>query len=331
MSALLTQVTRSGQVESFHTGYGVIVDPAGKVIRAYGDAVYPTYVRSSAKPLQGMAVLRSGAYADMGLTPQELAVICSSHSGEPIHVNTVASIFDKAGIGPELLACGSHPPLHKPSAEALQNAGIMPEQIHNNCSGKHVGMLASCVQLGLDPQNYLDPDHPVQTYISRIVGEYTDLDHIHRGVDGCSAPVFYLPLKNVAMAFARITQQDQEERGQIFQAMNRNPHLVGGEGRFDTVLMESYPDKLMSKGGAEAVSAAGFILPDGQVMGLAVKVLDGNYRAIGQMVLSMLQDAGFLEEPVSEGLLRWWQPELKNHAGLVIGTTRTQIIEKSGS
>ena len=328
MSSLITQVTRSGQVESFHVGYGVIVDPAGKIIRSYGDSQYPTYVRSSAKPLQGMALLRSGAFTDLNFTPQELAVICSSHSGEPVHTETVSQIFEKAGIGPELLACGTHPPIHRPSAKKLQEAGVEPEQIHNNCSGKHAGMLSTCIQLGYSTRDYLNPEHPVQEYIYEIVKEYTDMDTVHRGVDGCSAPVFHLPLQSVAMAFARISQQDTQERQQVFRAMNENPHLVGGEGRFDTALMESYPGKMMSKGGAEAVSAAGFSMPDGQVYGLAVKVLDGNYRAIGQMVLSMLSDIGFLEAPVSEKLLKWWKPELKNHARRIIGTMRTMIAEK---
>ncbi|MBT4034504.1 MAG: asparaginase [Candidatus Marinimicrobia bacterium] len=327
MKSLITQVTRSGVVESFHVGYGVIVDTAGKIVRAYGDTEYLTYVRSSAKPLQGMAVLRSGAYDDFKLTSEELAVICSSHSGEPVHTETVSQIFSKAGLGPELLACGIHPPIHRESAKALQAAGIAPQQIHNNCSGKHAGMLATSVQLGYSPKDYLNPDHPVQQYIYDIVKEYTSSDKIHRGVDGCSAPVFHLPLQKVAMAFARISQQANQECRQIFQAMTSHPHLVAGEGRFDTALMESYPSKIMSKGGAEAVSAAGFIMPDGQVYGLAVKVLDGNYRAIGQMVLKMLEDIGFLKEPLSNQLMKWWKPELKNHAKHVIGTTKTLIAE----
>ncbi len=327
MKPLITQFTRSGQVESFHVGYGVIVDASGEIVRAYGDTDYPTYVRSSAKPLQGMAVLRSGAYNDFKLTSAELAVICSSHSGEPVHTETVSNIFSKAGVGSELLACGIHPPIHRESAKALQTAGIAPQQIHNNCSGKHSGMLTTCVQMGYDPKDYLNPDHPVQQYIYDIVKEYTSLDKIHRGVDGCSAPVFHLPLQKVAMAFARISRQENQESRQIFQAMNVHPHLVGGEGRFDTALMESYPDKIMSKGGAEAVSAAGFIMPDGQVYGLAVKVLDGNYRAIGQMVLKMLEDIGFAKEPLSENLMKWWKPDLRNHAKHIIGTTKTIISE----
>jgi L-asparaginase II len=327
MKSLITQITRSGHVESFHVGYGAIVDATGKIIQAYGDIEYSAYVRSSAKPLQAMAVLRSGAYENFKFTPEELAVICSSHSGEPIHTETVARIFSKVGISPDLLACGIHPPIHKESAQALQDVGIAPQQIHNNCSGKHAGMLATSVQMGFDPQDYLNPKHPVQNFIYDIVKEYTDSEDIHRGVDGCSAPVFYLPLHKVAMAFARISQKESQESRQIFQAMNGHPHMVGGEGRFDTVLMESYPGRLMSKGGAEAVSAAGFIMPDGQVYGLAVKVLDGNYRAIGQMVLKMLEDVGFAGEPFPGNLMKWWQPELKNHAKHLIGTTKTLIAE----
>ena len=327
MKSLITQVTRSGQVESFHVGYGVIVDASGEIVKAYGDTQYSTYVRSSAKPLQGMAVLRSGAYDNFKMTPEDLAVICSSHSGEPIHTQTVSQVFSEAGIGPELLACGIHPPIHRPSAQALQTAGVAPQQIHNNCSGKHAGMLATCVQLAHSPEDYLNPEHPVQQYIYDIVKEYTSSDEIHRGVDGCSAPVFYLPLQKVAMAFARISKQENQECCQIFQAMSGHPHLVGGEGRFDTALMKSYPEKILSKGGAEAVSAAGFIMPDGQVYGLAGKVLDGNYRAIGQMVLKMLEDIGFVEEPLSKQLMKWWKPDLQNHAKHIIGTTKTIISE----
>jgi len=329
MKPLITQVTRSGYVESYHVGYGAIVDASGSIVKAYGDTEYSTYVRSSAKPMQGMAVLRSGAYDHFKLTPEELAVICSSHSGEPIHTQNVLKIFSKAGIGPELLACGIHPPIHRESAQALEAAGKAPQQIHNNCSGKHVGMLATCVQLGFDPQDYLNPEHPVQQYIYDIVKEYTSSESIHRGVDGCSAPVFYLPLQKVALAFARISQQGNQECRQIFQAMNGHPHLVGGQGRFDTALMESYPERILSKGGAEAVSAAGFIMPNGEVYGLAVKVLDGNYRAIGQMVLKMLEEVGFVQGPVSEKLMKWWQPELKNHANHIIGTTQTIIAGAS--
>ena len=327
MSSLITQVTRSGQVESFHVGYGVIVDASGQIIKSYGDPHYSTYVRSSAKPLQGMAVIRSGAYHDFHLTSEELAVICSSHSGEPVHTNTVESVFRKSGSSADLLACGIHPPIDKVSAQNLEQAGVAPQQIHNNCSGKHSGMLASCASLGYDPVDYLNPDHPVQEFIYNIVKEFTSSESIHRGVDGCSAPVFHLPLQKVALAFARISVRETQECRDVFDAMNHHAYLVGGNGRFDTALMESFPGRMMSKGGAEAVSAAGFIMPNGHVYGLAVKVLDGNYRAIGQMVLKMLEDIGFLNEPVSEKLTKWWDPQLKNHAKHVIGTMRTMIVE----
>lgn len=327
MSSLITQVTRSGQVESFHVGYGVIVDAEGQIIKSYGDPQYSTYVRSSAKPIQAMAVLRSGAYRDFQLTPEELAVICSSHSGEPVHTENVASIFSKAGVTPDLLACGVHPPIDRVSALELQASGIDPQQIHNNCSGKHAGMLSSAIKLGHSPTNYLDLDHPVQEYIYDIVREFTSTESIHRGVDGCSAPVFNLPLQKVALAFARVSVRETQECRQVFDAMNKHAYLVGGNGRFDTALMESYPDRIISKGGAEAVSAAGFIMPSGHVYGLAVKVLDGNYRAIGQMVLKMLEDIGFVSEPLSDKLTKWWNPQLKNHAKHIIGTTRTMIVE----
>ncbi|MEA3286068.1 MAG: asparaginase [Candidatus Marinimicrobia bacterium] len=328
MSSLITQIDRSGRVESFHVGYGVITDANGQIVRSYGNPQYATYVRSSAKPIQAMAVLRSDAYRDLKLTPDELAVICSSHSGETVHLERVVQIFSKAGLSPDLLACGIHPPIDKKSAQQLVADGVEPWEIHNNCSGKHAGMLATCAQLGFDPEHYLAPDHPVQQYIYQIVKEYTSEASIHRGVDGCSAPVFYLPLSKIARAFARISVRETEECQQIFNAMTTYPHLVGGNGRFDTLLMQSFPGRIISKGGAEAVSAAGFTMPNGEVYGLAVKVLDGNYRAIGQMVLKMLDDISFLGEPLPEKLDKWWNPQLKNHANHVVGTTRTLINDQ---
>lgn len=326
MSSILTQIIRSNKVESLHRGQAVVSDAAGNVIRSYGDPDYETYVRSSAKPLQAMAVIRSGAYESYGLNERELAVICSSHSGEPVHTETVKSIFEKAGLTEAMLSCGTHPPIDKKSAEDLHLAGKDPGQIHNNCSGKHSGMLCTCKQRGESMGNYLNPEHPAQVFIHDIVSEYTGEAEIHRGVDGCSAPVFYLPLSSLAKSFAQITSQDTDERKLVFRAMSTNPYLVGGNQRFDTMLMEGFPGQIMSKGGAEAVSAAGFMMPDGKVYGLAVKVVDGNYRVIGQMVLSILQDMGFFGQDVPDGLEHWWTPQMKNHAGIVVGTMKT-IIE----
>lgn len=325
MNAVVTQIIRSEKVESRHKATAVVTDARGKIIQAYGNAELETYVRSSAKPLQAMAVLRSGAYDNFGLTEKELAVICSSHSGEPIHTETVQSLFSKAALSEDMLSCGIHPPIHKESAKQLQLDGEEPRQIHNNCSGKHAGMLCNCVQQGESTENYLDPEHPIQEFIHDIVSEYTGKVTIHRGVDGCSAPVFYLPLSRLAKSFATIAEQVTDERKLIFKAMTSYPYLVGGNQRFDTALMESFPAQIISKGGAEAVSAAGFIMPNGKVYGLAIKVLDGNYRVIGQMVLSILKEMGFIEGDMPEKLSHWWTPAMKNHAQIVVGTMKTSF------
>ncbi|MCF7809000.1 MAG: asparaginase [Candidatus Marinimicrobia bacterium] len=325
MNAIVTQIIRSEKVESIHKATAVVTNARGEIIQSFGDPELQTYVRSSAKPLQAMAVIRSGAFKKFGLTEKELAAICSSHSGEAIHTDTVHSIFNKAGLSEDLLSCGVHPPIDKISAHRLQQDGEEPQQIHNNCSGKHAGMLCTCAQWGENTENYLDPEHPSQTFIHDIVCEYTGETSIHRGIDGCSAPVFYLSLSKLARSFAAITEQETDERKLVFRSMTSNPYLVGGNQRFDTALMESFPGRIMSKGGAEAVSAAGFILPDGQVYGLAIKVMDGNYRVIGQMVLSILKEMGFIDGPMPEKLSHWWTPAMKNHAQVVVGTMKTSF------
>jgi len=321
---LVTSVTRSGRVESIHRGVAVAVAPNGEELVRYGDADRATFVRSSAKPFQGMAILRSGAYERFQFSDREMAVMCASHNAEKIHVETVRGILEKIGLSEDDFACGAHPPIDKNSARELLRRDHEPTQIHNNCSGKHSGMLATALALGASPKHYLDQTHPVQQLIHSIVCEYTDETDIFRGVDGCSAPVFWLPLKKLALAFARLASQETEEQCIIFRVMNGNPYLVAGKKRLDTQFMEQFPGALVSKGGGEAVygaALAGVRRP----AGIAVKVLDGNARALGPMILRVLEDLGALEDGQKEALAWFWKPELKNVIGKIIGSYQLSV------
>ena len=329
MNELAAYVVRSDRVESLHVGYGAVVDSQGTLLQSYGEPHYKTYVRSSAKPFQALAVIRSGALEKFDFTLEELAVMCASHSGEPQHVTVVSRILEKLDLPPEALQCGAHPPLHKESAEALLAAGEQPQAIHNNCSGKHAGMLAVARSLNAPVERYLELDSPVQQLIYEILQEYTGETEIHRGIDGCSAPVFYLPLSRMARAYALLGAQAREETRLIFEAMSTYPQLVAGTGRFDTVLMVSLKGKLVGKGGAEGFFGAAWQDPDGQGRGLALKVLDGAHRAVGVMALTALQDVGVLPAELSPELASFRQPLLKNHAGKEVGTIIGHIDRRS--
>ncbi len=201
----LVEVWRGGRVESEHRGAIAVVDANGRVLAHSGDVLVTSYLRSSAKPFQLLPLIESGAADRFGFTDRELAVIAGSHSGEPRHLEAVQSILNKIGIGDEALQCGLHVPFNPEAAKALRVANQSASVLHNNCSGKHAGMLAQAVDRGLSTADYLDPQHPVQIGIRHRLAQLADLafDDIGVGVDGCSAPCFALPLKHAALAFAR--------------------------------------------------------------------------------------------------------------------------------
>ncbi len=299
--------TRRGPlIESIHRGRVAICDPDGTILEASGDSEGYVYVRSSVKPFQALPLLLSGAAEAFGLTDEEVAVVCASHSGEERHLSLVRSILNKAGLSEEDLQSGAHPPFYKPAAARLARSGGFPSPIHGNCSGKHAGMLALCVYEGWSPKDYRKPEHPAQRQILEVVSEVCgpSVDDILLGGDGCGVPSFAMPLRSLATGFARLAKGEKlpadlaEACGRIRRCMRENPHLVSGTGRFDTSLMES--TDLLVKGGAEGVFACGS--PEG--WGIALKVTDGASRAVRPAVLSMLHRRGVsLSEKIESKLL----------------------------
>jgi L-asparaginase II len=205
-TAALVEVWRGGRVESEHRGAIAVVDASGKLIAHVGNSDLVSYLRSSAKPFQLLPLVESGAADRFAFTDAELAVIAGSHAGEPRHVAAVQSILNKIGLSDDALQCGIHVPFNADAAKALRAADREPTVLHNNCSGKHSGMLAQAVDRGLSTHDYLDPQHPVQVTIRRRLAELGGItfDEIGVGVDGCSAPCFAMPLRAAALAFARL-------------------------------------------------------------------------------------------------------------------------------
>ena len=282
---------RGGLIESVHRGRYAICDSDGAVVDSGGGTEEPVWVRSSAKPFQVLPLVASGAAEELGLTDEELAVACGSHSGEREHLEAVRSILRKAGLSEEALQSGAHPPMHAPAAEELARSGEQPRPIHGNCSGKHAGMLALCAHRGWDTESYRDPGHPAQRLILEAVRGMCGVgeSEITLGGDGCGAPAFALPLPALAAGFARLgsgrgAPEDLSGAAErVRRAMRENPFMVAGSERFDTRLMRGSP--VLCKGGAEGVFAAG--LPEG--LGIAIKVSDGAGRAVEPAALSLLE------------------------------------------
>lgn len=335
MSEMLVHVTRGEVVESRHQGDIAVVDGEGKVLWSLGDPNRITYARSAAKPMQALPLVESGAVDAFDMSDEEIALCCASHSGEEMHVERVAAFLHRLGFSDTDLLCGIHPPYSGTAYEQLLRNGGALTAIHNNCSGKHAGMLAMSKFLGADPAAYLDLHHPVQQQILKSVSEVCEVavDDISVGVDGCGVPVFAVPLDRLAMAYARfarpvgVTNARANAMRRITTAMMRHPELVGGSDRFCTTLMRAYSGHLVGKLGAEGVYCVGLV---DHGVGLCVKVDDGGSRAADPTVVEALSQTGLVPTEVIDRLDAVHHPIAKNHQGTVVGRLDPVFELKSG-
>jgi len=277
-SPVVAEVVRNGFVESRHHGRVIAVDADGRDVLVVGDVADPIFPRSSLKPLQAMGLLAAGWSPG---DDEQVALACASHSGEQVHVAVVRRILAAAGLTADALDNTPDLPLDRAAAHALLRSGADADRLHQNCSGKHAAMLATCVRNGWPTDGYRDPEHPVQravrTTIEGLAGETVSAV----AVDGCGAPLFALSLRGLARAFSALVGSD------VAAAMRAHPLLVGGTDRDVTALMTAV-DGLVAKDGAEGVYVAA--LADGSVA--AVKVDDGAARARGPVLASALVALG---------------------------------------
>jgi L-asparaginase II len=318
------EVVRGLTVESVHRVAACAVNRNGAVIYALGTIDVPVLLRSTAKPFIAAAAVREGVVERFGLTSREIAVMAASHSGEPFHIDAVQSILRKIGIGEEALQCGAHAPYDPTAAQALVLEGLPYTAIHNNCSGKHAGILALCDVLGSDPATYLSPESRVQRSIldfcARMCGQR--VDDLPLAIDGCGIPVFATPLRNAALAFARlaslegIDDRDAQALHVVRTAMMEHPEYVGGTGEYDTALMSHGNHEIAAKSGAEAVHGAASIA---RGVGVVLKVIDGGSRAVPPASLTLLRTLDLIEREELEALADFLHPIVRNRAGTVVG------------
>ncbi|HEY0847190.1 MAG TPA: asparaginase [Noviherbaspirillum sp.] len=327
--APLAEVTRGGEVESVHAGAVAVVNTNGELLYHAGDPHFPTFTRSTIKPFQALPFMCAGGPARFGFGNREMALMCASHSGEPVHVSTVQAMLAKAGCDEHHLQCGCHEPMHYAIVGRTPPEGETFSQLHNNCSGKHAGFLAHCVQHGLPLDTYLAPGHPLQQAIRSRLASVTGLAEadLKMGIDGCSAPNYALPLSRLAFAYARLAQGeraavDSDAMGRLFTAMTAHPELVSGTGRIDLALMQTAPDDWVAKGGAEAVQVLG-IRSAG--LGIAIKVADGASRGLPSVTIAVLQQLGLLGASVAPALADWVRPAIRNLKGVQTGEIRAVV------
>jgi L-asparaginase II len=290
---LLAEVVRSGFVEGMHRGSVVVLDRTGAVVAAAGDVTGPVFPRSSNKPLQAIGMLRSGLRL---VDAADLALVSASHHGEDFHVARVRALLSSAGLDESVLRCPPDLPLSEGARAALLRAGGGSARIYMNCSGKHAGMLLTCLAAGWPIEEYRDPDHPLQAALRAAVAEFTGEEVAAIGVDGCGAPVLAVSLTGLATAYLRLVEGDpgSVERT-VVDAMRGNPEIVSGTGAEDARLMRGVPG-LLAKGGAEGVAAVA--LPG--VGAVAVKIDDGAMRARLPVLVSALRRLGVTAPVLAE-------------------------------
>lgn len=293
-------VYRGDVVESTHEIHIAVVSADGKLIAHYGNPYRQTFARSSMKPFQAIPVVESGAMEQFQLTEQELAIFCASHSGEPMHRETVHQVLAKIQLEEKDLQCGTHIPRDLDSYHELIRKDKELTPIYSNCSGKHAGMLAGCLQQNFDIGTYRDVNHPYQQQIITAIGDVSQFkkEDIRTSVDGCGVPVHMLPLYNIALAYSRLAAPDQWETGntvrkhalqKIRNAMVTYPEMVAGTKRFDTDLMNAFRGRIVAKGGAEGVHCFG---DTESGIGVAIKVEDGNARGTSVAAMEVIRQLG---------------------------------------
>lgn len=317
--AILCTVSRGDGLESFHVVYAVAVDQDGDIIYSSGEADYLTCVRSALKPFQAAPGFKNGSVEAAGFDLKEQALMCASHNGEPFHVKAAQSMLNKLGLGPEAYECGSHEPYDETSVKELHRHGQEPTPFHNNCSGKHAGMLALAKHLGAPTKGYLKKDHPVQKTIFSGLSEYLDRKDFIIGTDGCSAPVPFLSLKEIATLYQKLASGNYPELNGPFKAMTTHPKYMGGTTRFDSKFNAAFKGRAVTKIGGEAVRGIGLKKPDGTTIGLALKVLDGNSRALPVATIALLKKLVLITAGELESLKEYEKTVLKNHNGIHIG------------
>ncbi len=329
----LGRVLRGGMEDYEFVGALCATDLEGKVVAAVGKPNHQAFTRSAAKPVQALPLALAADDAGLDIPLDLMALACASHSGRPEHVDGVRRLLQLGDLNPEDLQCGVHPPFDAESRNRLSAAGQVPTLLHNNCSGKHAGMLLACRLLELPTKTYLDQQHPLQRLIFGHfleVGQFSE-DQVGVAVDGCGVPCYRVPLSDAAAIYARLANQAwpklTESRGQalakLSQAMLKHPEMVAGPGRFTTELMLATQGRILAKEGTSGFYAVG--VRGSSPMGLALKVTPGSEEIRAAVVIEALFQLGCLDTAERQQLSAFDCAPVANHAGTVVGAVEVNL------
>ena len=347
----LANVYRGTHLESFHTGTIVVVDSLGRMLACVGDPGLSTCLRSAAKPFQAIPLIEYGGADEFNLSGEEIALTCASHGGEPIHVSTAAAMLRKGEFDESDLLCGAHVPYDEKAAAELRASGEPPSPLHNNCSGKHAGMLLATRVMDVSSSHYIDADHPIQALMRTTLAEFAGVtnDEIPMAVDGCGVPAFFLSMYRAAFAYARLMASSSGEEGpgaldryaesatRVVESMTSFPQYVAGNWSITTPLMSAFKGAMLAKEGAEGFYGIALSptlnddlterlrVADDVALGVAIKINDGSMeRGRNPVILRTLHLLG-LDAASHPQLQRYRDWPLRNVAGTVVGEVRAEF------
>jgi L-asparaginase II len=321
--ALLAEVRRGAVVEASVRGHVAVVDAQGRLIAGAGDPETLTTMRSAVKPLQALAFIESGAAAAIGAGDSEVAIACASHGATFAQLLAVRELLARAGAKPSMLTCGPQMPADAEAAADLVGTGELPAPIHNNCSGKHAAMIATCLHRGWPVEGYARADHPMQAAVAEAMGRCAGLDlgAVPSGIDGCGLPTYGLSVRTLARAFAAAAStSDAFQRCQ--HAMAVRPDLVAGRGRFDSVLLAAAGERLTGKSGGGGIWAA---VSRSGGPAVAVKLEDGDGSRMAPVAIAVLQAVDLLPGELAGDLAEQAAGAMRNWSGDVVGGTTATV------
>ncbi len=325
----LIELYRGETLECQHLGSVAVVNTRGQLVAQVGDPYWLCFTRSTLKALQALPFMAAGGAKQFRLASEHIALLCASHSGEDKHVAVVADLLDKAGQTHRVLKCGCHVPGIFSYHDKAAPAGLAFDERHNNCSGKHAGFVAYCVQHGLSLADYIDPAHPLQLAIRCNVARVASVDEndLKMGIDGCSAPNYAMPLARLAYAYARLASGVQDaEFGDSFEplasAMTQHPDLVSGSGRSDLAFMTAGRGDWVTKVGADGVQV---VASKSRGEAFAIKIIDANKPALYAATVEVLDQLGWLDDAQRTDLTAWRSRQIINVRGLTVGERRAAL------
>ncbi len=321
---IYVEATRNNRREAVHVAHVVLADPSGNILGRFGDPHYETYERSLAKPVQLITVMLLRPKLLDECSDEEIAVMASSHSGEAAHIETVRGLIDRYGLNEDDLLCGYHPPFVPRANWELGRKNIELSPIYHNCSGKHVGMLLACQTKGWSSEGYNMPEHPMQVANNETMARYANTvpEKLVCGVDGCGVPSWWMDLQMIATVSARYSDPEfggdfeKKVRERIFDAYHKAAWFTSGTDRFGTPFNAESDGKWLGKIGGEAVFGVSI---RGRSLGIAIKVMDGNKRALGPALLHAMKTWDLITDDQLARLADWVNVPRKNAPGTLVG------------